>query len=102
MILGFILVPITFILTNPSADYIKVAPQYAEIITYMVYLMRAFLIFGLLHIIRKTLLDYDSADINKLLKQAIEDKQAGLALVAIAVMILGFCILLAAIVMPAG
>jgi len=102
LLLGFILVPIVFILTAPDGGVVKVAPQYAEILTYLVYLMRIFLVFGLLHIIRKMMLDYNSADFNKLLEKAIEDKQAGLAAIAIALCILGFCILLGAMVIPAA
>ena len=102
LILGFIFVPIMFILTNPDTNIINLPPAYAEVLNYFVYLMRAFLVFGLFHVIRKTMMDYPSADFGKLLEKATEQGNSGAAAIAMAINMLGYAILLAAIILPAS
>jgi hypothetical protein len=94
-ILGFLLVPLLLVLTDPDLDFIDDVGPFATVVNYLVYLVRIFLLLAVFHVGRKLLFDYGEADFKNLLSSAIQDGHAGhasiamgLAMIAIALVIM--------------
>lgn len=97
-IIAFFIVPILFILTNPDTGIIKDLPVAAEILTYIVYISRAFIGVVLLMVVRKLIHDYPSADVDTLLKEAITGStSAAIAIVGMAVFSLSYAVVIFAV-----
>lgn len=99
LLLGFVLVPFTFWLTDPDTGLVSNLGSFAGVVNYLVYVSPIFLFIGMWFIARKLLFDYPEADFRLLLKRANDSATgAGLALVSIAIMMLGVAVIIYAVV----
>ena len=99
LFLGMFLVPLIFMVTSPEADLINLPGPLADLVGYLSYVVKIFLIIVIWHVLRKTLFDYKQADFKDLLQSSILNKQSGLAMVAIAIMMLSVSIVVAAVLL---
>lgn len=99
LFLGMFLVPLIIMLTSPEAGLFDLPGPLADVLGYLTYVIRIFLIIVIWHVLRKTLFDYEESDFRGLLKNSILNKQHGLAMIAISIMMLSVSIVIAAVLL---
>lgn len=91
--------PLLFVLTDPSLNLFGRIPYGAEIITYGIYAMQSFIIILLLHVFRKGIHDYASADMDVLLSRAQASPEgSGLAAIAMSIITLAYAVVIYAVI----
>lgn len=95
--IGSILVILLAIISDPDAGFIQNLTIGVGILTTIVILSKMVLYVAMLHLSRKALVDY--IDLEDYFKKALETAHgAGLALIAVAVMMLSLAVVMAAVV----